>query len=203
MPMFVGKWDQLVTGQWKRNDSLFLCSLAPARYNLHCNQKFDRGTVAYWLGCEAGVTPNLALEKLKPYFIFQATKTIWNEVTLRSHLQANEIASLKGCIMNQFRVHNDILPLVWESPFYFPPSVGGPMDQDEPDPDPTLSQPTAGSSSLADRLDYGEGGSFSCPPVDTRELQARVSYFDSLVPQGTGCESTEELTEELYMDNLE
>ncbi|KIJ52855.1 hypothetical protein M422DRAFT_242793 [Sphaerobolus stellatus SS14] len=90
--------------------------------------------------------------------------------------------------MNQFRVHDDLVPLVWESPFYYP-------------------LPTAGSSSLADRLDYGEGGSFSRPPVDTRELQARISYYDSLVPQGTAHESTVELTEELthnlYMDNLE
>ncbi|KIJ26723.1 hypothetical protein M422DRAFT_272184 [Sphaerobolus stellatus SS14] len=140
----VGKWDQLITGRWKRNDIPFLCSLAPARYTIQHNQKFDRGTFAYWLGCEVEVTPDLARDKLKPYF-------------------ANEIASLKGGIMNQFRVHDDLLPLMQESPFYFPPSVGEPLDQDESDPEPTLSQPTADSSSLADRLDYGEGGSFSHP----------------------------------------
>ncbi|KIJ26310.1 hypothetical protein M422DRAFT_272655 [Sphaerobolus stellatus SS14] len=183
----VGRWDQLVTGRWKRNDSPFLCSPAPVRYTIHRNQKLNRGTFSYWLGCEAG--------------------TIWNEVTLHSQLRANEITSLKGGIMNQFHVHDDLLPLVQESPFYSPPSVGEPMDQDETDPEPTPIQPTAGSSSLADRLDYGEGGSFSCPPVDTHELRACISYYDSLVPQGTACESTAELTEELtrdlYTDNLE
>ncbi|KIJ22966.1 hypothetical protein M422DRAFT_276547 [Sphaerobolus stellatus SS14] len=130
----VGRWDQLVTGQWKRNDSPFLCSSAPARYTMHCNQKLDRGTFAYWLGCKAG--------------------TIWNKVTLCSQLWANEIALLKGGTMNQFRIHDDLLPFVRESPFYSPPSVGEPMDQDESDPEPTPIQPTAGSSSLADRLDY-------------------------------------------------
>ncbi|KIJ31041.1 hypothetical protein M422DRAFT_267362 [Sphaerobolus stellatus SS14] len=60
--------------------------------------------------------------------------------------------------------------------------VEEPMDQDEADPEPTLSQPTAGSSSLADRLDYGEEDFFSCPPVDAQELQEHISYFDSLVP---------------------
>ncbi|KIJ40889.1 hypothetical protein M422DRAFT_256072 [Sphaerobolus stellatus SS14] len=178
----VGKWDQIIAGQWKRNDSPFLCSPAPERYTIHRNQKFDRSTFAYWLGL---------------------TKTIWNEVTLHSQLRANEIASLKEGIMNQFRIHDDLLPLVWESPFYHPPSMGEPMDQDESDPEPTLSQPTAGSSSLADRLDYGEGASFTCPPVDAHELLAHISYFDSLVPQGTVCEFTAELTEELYTDNLE
>ncbi|KIJ42844.1 hypothetical protein M422DRAFT_253943 [Sphaerobolus stellatus SS14] len=203
----VGRWDQLVTGQWKRNDSPFLCSPAPARYTIHHNQKLDRGTFAYWLDCEAGVTPSLAREKLEPYFVCHATKMIWNEVTLPSQFRANKIASLKGGTMNQFCVHDDLLPLVWESPFYSPPSVGEPMDQDESDPEPTPIQPTAGSSSLANRLDYGEGGSFSRPPVDTRELRACISYYDSLVPQGTAHESTAELTEELtrdlYVDNLE
>ncbi|KIJ48326.1 hypothetical protein M422DRAFT_247653 [Sphaerobolus stellatus SS14] len=63
--------------------------------------------------------------------------------------------------------------------------VGEPMDQDETDPEPNPIQPPAGSSSLADRLDYGEGGSFSRFPADTRELRARISYYDSLVPQRT------------------
>ncbi|KIJ38127.1 hypothetical protein M422DRAFT_259276 [Sphaerobolus stellatus SS14] len=141
----IGRWDKLVVGRWKRNDSPFLCSPAPAR-------------------------------------------TIWNKVTLRSLLRANEIATLKGGAMNHFRVHDDLLPL------------------DEPDPEPILIQHT-GSSSLADRLDYGEGGSFSQPPADTHELRARISYFDSLVPQGTVRASTAELSEELtcklYTDNLE
>ncbi|KIJ47630.1 hypothetical protein M422DRAFT_248630 [Sphaerobolus stellatus SS14] len=97
------------------------------------------------------------------------TKTIWNEVTLYSQLWANEIASLKGGIMNQFRVHDDLLPLVWESPYYFPPSVGEPMDQDESDSEPTLSQTPVGSSSLADRLDYGEGGSLTLLRADPNE----------------------------------
>ncbi|KIJ42771.1 hypothetical protein M422DRAFT_253853 [Sphaerobolus stellatus SS14] len=143
------------------------------------------------------------------------------------------------------------------------------MDQDESDPELTLSQPPAGSSSLADRLDYGggslahpllmpktyghgtirestaeltaklyadnlepigietrrrlvewwekeycanrmkltiigrdygEGSSFSRPPADAHELRARISYYDSLVPQGTARESTVELTEELTRD---
>ncbi|KIJ34115.1 hypothetical protein M422DRAFT_263763 [Sphaerobolus stellatus SS14] len=148
--------------------------------------KFDRSTFTYWLGGEARVTPDLARNKLEPYFLW-----------------ANKIASLKGGIMNQFCVHDDLLPLVRESPIYFPPNVGEPMDQDESDPEPTLSQSTAGSSSLADRLDDGEGGSFSRPLADTCELWARISYFDSLVPQGTACESTVELTEKLYTDNLE
>ncbi|KIJ27806.1 hypothetical protein M422DRAFT_270996 [Sphaerobolus stellatus SS14] len=78
------------------------------------------------------------------------------------------------------------------------------MDQDELDPEPILIQ-HIGSSSLADRLDYGEGGSFSQPPADTRELRACVSYFDSFVPQGTAhaatAELSEELTRELYTDN--
>ncbi|KIJ54924.1 hypothetical protein M422DRAFT_241012 [Sphaerobolus stellatus SS14] len=161
----VGKWDQMIAGQWKRNDSPFL-------------------SFAYWLGCKAGVTPDLAQDKLKPYFVRRATKTIWNEVTLRSQLQANEIASLKGGLMNQFCIHDDLLPLMQENPYYFPPSVGEPMDQDESDPEPTLSQPPVGSSSLADRLDYGEGGSLACPPADAQELWARISYFGSLVPQG-------------------
>ncbi|KIJ45358.1 hypothetical protein M422DRAFT_251131 [Sphaerobolus stellatus SS14] len=159
----VGKWDQMIAGQWKRNDSLFLCSPTPASYQINHNQKFDRRAFTYWLGCHTG--------------------TIWNEVTLRSQLQANEIASLKGNPMNQFRVQDDLLPLVQESPYYVPPSVGEPMDQDETDPEPNLIQHTAGSSSLAD------------------------SYYDSLVPQGTACESTAEITEalthDLYADNLE
>ncbi|KIJ55593.1 hypothetical protein M422DRAFT_240205 [Sphaerobolus stellatus SS14] len=187
----VGRWDQLVTGRWKRNDSPFLFHLLVGL----------RG----W--GHPGVTPSLAREKLKPYFIRRSTRMIWNKVTLHSQLQANEIASLKGGIMNQFRIHDDLLSLVQESPFYFPPSVGEPMDQDETDPEPNPIQPPAGSSSLADRLDYGEGGSFSRPPANTHELQARISYYDSLVPQGTACESTAELTEELtrnlYVDNLE
>ncbi|KIJ50040.1 hypothetical protein M422DRAFT_245842 [Sphaerobolus stellatus SS14] len=108
----IGKWDQMIAGQWKRNDSPFLCSPTPA-------------------------------------------------------------------------------------------SVGEPMDQDESDPEPTLSQPPVGSSSLANRLDYGEGGSLTHPPADAQELRARISYFDSLVPQGTIHESTAELTVELYADNLE
>ncbi|KIJ40443.1 hypothetical protein M422DRAFT_256690 [Sphaerobolus stellatus SS14] len=158
----------------------------PARYTIPHNQKLNKGIFSYWLGCEVGVTLELAQEKLEPYFICRSTRTIWNEITLRSQLQANEIASLKGGIMNH---------------------VGEPMDQDETDPEPTLIQPTAGSSSLADRLDYGEGGSFSHPPVDTHELWACISYYDSLVPQGTAHGSTAELTEELtcdlYGDNLE
>ncbi|KIJ32267.1 hypothetical protein M422DRAFT_265931 [Sphaerobolus stellatus SS14] len=133
----VGKWDQMIAGQWKRNDSPFLCSPTPMRYKIHHNQKFDRRVFTYWLGCEAGVTPDLAQAKLEPYFVRRVTKTIWNEVTLRSQLRANEIAS-----------------------------VGEPMDQDESDPEPTLSQPPVGSSSLADRLDYGEGGSLTHPPTD-------------------------------------
>ncbi|KIJ30846.1 hypothetical protein M422DRAFT_267555 [Sphaerobolus stellatus SS14] len=142
----VGKWDQMTAGQWKRNDSLFLCSPTPARYQINRNQKFDRRAFTYWLGCDAGVTPALARDKLEPYFVRHATKTIWNEHT-------------------------------------------------------------AGSSSLADKLDYGEGGSFSHPPADAHELWARVSYFDSLVPQGTACESTAEITEalthDMYTDNHE
>ncbi|KIJ46984.1 hypothetical protein M422DRAFT_249265 [Sphaerobolus stellatus SS14] len=78
--------------------------------------------------------------------------------------------------------------------------VGEPMDQDETDPEPNPIQHTAGSSSLANRLDYGEGGSFLHPPADAHELWARVSYFDSLVPQGTACESTAEITEALTRD---
>ncbi|KIJ52071.1 hypothetical protein M422DRAFT_243657 [Sphaerobolus stellatus SS14] len=163
--------------------SIFSTVPTPARYKIHHNQKFNRCAFTYWFGCEAG--------------------TIWNEVTLRFQLRANEIASLKGGIMNQFRVHDDLLPLIQESPYYFPPNVGKPMDQDESDPEPTLSQSPVGSSSLADRLDYGEGGSLACPPADARELRARISYFDSLVPQGTICKSTVELTVELYADNLE
>ncbi|KIJ51766.1 hypothetical protein M422DRAFT_244109 [Sphaerobolus stellatus SS14] len=159
----IGRWEKLVAGWWKRNDSLFLCSPTPARM-------------------------------------------IWNEVTLRSLLRANEIASLKGVAMNHFHVHDDLLPLVQGSPFYSPPTVGEPMDQDELDPEPILIQHT-GSSSLADRLDYGEGGSFSQPPADARELRARISYFDSFIPQGTVCASmaelSEELTRELYVDNHE
>ncbi|KIJ38044.1 hypothetical protein M422DRAFT_259449 [Sphaerobolus stellatus SS14] len=203
----VVKWDQMITGQWKRNDSLFLCSPTPARYQINHNQKFNRRAFAYWLGCDTGVTPALAQDKLKPYFVRRATKTIWNEVTLRSQLRANEIASLKGNPMNQFRVHDDLLPLVRESPYYFPPSVGEPMDQDEVDPEPNPIQHTTGSSSLADRLDYGEGGSFSHPPADAHELRAQVSYFNSLVPQGTAHESTAEITEaltrDMYVDNHE
>ncbi|KIJ25021.1 hypothetical protein M422DRAFT_274096 [Sphaerobolus stellatus SS14] len=196
----VGKWDQMIAGQWKRNDNPFLCSPTPARYKIHRNQKFDRKAFAYWLGCEAGVTPNMARDKLEPYFVRQVTKTVWNEVTLRSQLRANEIALLKGGLMNQFRVHDDLLPLVRGSPYYFPPSVGEPMDQDETDPESNSIQHTAGSSSLADRLDYGEGGSFSHPPADARELRARISYDDSLVPQGTARESTAEITESLTRD---
>ncbi|KIJ28605.1 hypothetical protein M422DRAFT_270110 [Sphaerobolus stellatus SS14] len=148
----VERWDQLIAGQWKRNDNPFLCSQASVRYTIHHNQKFDRGTFTYWLGCKAGVTPGFAREKLEPYFVHRVTKLICNEITLRSQLRANEIALLKGGSMNQFRVHEDLLPLVRESPFYIPPNVGEPMDQDESDPEPTPSQPTAGSSSLADRL---------------------------------------------------
>ncbi|KIJ53840.1 hypothetical protein M422DRAFT_242104 [Sphaerobolus stellatus SS14] len=163
----MGRWDQLVAGQWKKNDSPYLITRSSIRATS------PTGWASYFIRC--------------------STWMIWNEVTLRSQLWANEIASLKGGIMNQFRVHDDLLPLVRESLFYFPPSVGEP--------------PPAGSSSLADRLDYGEGGSFSCPPADARELRACISYYDSLVPQGTARESTAELTEELthnlYADNLE
>ncbi|KIJ53548.1 hypothetical protein M422DRAFT_241783 [Sphaerobolus stellatus SS14] len=194
-------WINLIKPKYRgaeaeRNDSPFLCSPAPARYTIHRNQKLDRGIFAYWLGCDAGVTPKLAREKLEPYFVHRATKTIWNEVTLHSQLWANEIASLKGGTMNQFCIHDDLLPLVRESPFYSPPSVGEPMDQDESDPEPTPIQPTAGSSSLADRLDYGERGSFSRPLVDTCELQARTA-------QESTAELTEELTHDLYADNHE
>ncbi|KIJ28428.1 hypothetical protein M422DRAFT_270288 [Sphaerobolus stellatus SS14] len=203
----VGKWDQMISGQWKRNDSPFLCSPPPARYEIHRLQKFNRREFAYWLGVYAGVTPELAQNKLEPYFVHRATKTIWNEVTLHSLLRANEIASLKGGLMNQFHVHDALLPLVRDSPYYFPPSVEEAMDQDEPDLDPNPIQHTAGSLSLADRLDYGEGGSFSCPPANAHELRARVSYYDSLVPQGTACESTAEITEalthDLYAENIE
>ncbi|KIJ37337.1 hypothetical protein M422DRAFT_260286 [Sphaerobolus stellatus SS14] len=96
--------------------------------------------------------------------VVQTFNTIWNEVTLRSLLRANEIALLKGGVMNQFRVHDALLPLVQESPYYCPPSMEEPMDQDETDPDINPIQHTAESSSLADRLDYGEGASFSRPP---------------------------------------
>ncbi|KIJ31248.1 hypothetical protein M422DRAFT_267055 [Sphaerobolus stellatus SS14] len=184
----VGKWDQMITGQWKRNDSLFLCSPTPARYQINRNQKFNRHAFAYWLGCNTGVTPALAQDKLEPYFVRHATKTIWNEVTLRSQLRANEIASLKENTMNLFH-------------------CGEPMDQDETDPESNLIQHTAGSSSLDDRLDYGEGSSFSHPPADARELWAQISYYNSLVPQGMACESTVEITEALtrsiYVDNHE
>ncbi|KIJ46601.1 hypothetical protein M422DRAFT_249752 [Sphaerobolus stellatus SS14] len=37
----VGKWDQMIAGQWKRNDSLFLCSPTPVRYQINRNRKFD------------------------------------------------------------------------------------------------------------------------------------------------------------------
>ncbi|KIJ22984.1 hypothetical protein M422DRAFT_276520 [Sphaerobolus stellatus SS14] len=202
----IGRWEKLVAGQWKRNDSPFLCSLTPARYEIPRHQKLDTSQFAYWLGCDAGVTPELAQEKIEPYFIRCSTRMIWNEVTLRSLLRANEIASLKGVAVNHFRVHDDLLPLVQGSPFYSPPTVGEPMDQDELDPEPIPIQHT-GLSSLADRLDYGEGGSFSQPPADARELWARISYLDSFVPQETVCASTaelsEELTRELYVDNNE
>ncbi|KIJ53424.1 hypothetical protein M422DRAFT_242579 [Sphaerobolus stellatus SS14] len=141
----------------------------------------------------SGVPQNLQLEGLH---VNVDADDVW----------ANKIASLKGGAMNHFRVHDDLLPLVQGSPFYFPPTVGEPMDQDEPEPEPILIQ-RIGSSSLADRLDYGEGGSFSQPPANAHELRARISYFDSLVPQGTVRASTaelsEELTHELYADNLE
>ncbi|KIJ26289.1 hypothetical protein M422DRAFT_272677 [Sphaerobolus stellatus SS14] len=180
----IGRWDKLVAGRWKRNDSPFLCSPASARFEILRHQKLDTSPFAYWLGCDAGVTPDLAREKLEPYFIRHSTRTIWNEVTLHSLLRANEIAS----------------------PFYSPPKVGEPMDQDEPDPEPIPIQHT-GSSSLADRLDYGEGGSFSKTPSDAHELRACISYFDSLAPQGTArastAELTEELTRDLYTENLE
>ncbi|KIJ40683.1 hypothetical protein M422DRAFT_256378 [Sphaerobolus stellatus SS14] len=180
----------------------------PARYQINCNQKFDRHAFTYWLGCDTRVvTPALARDKLEPYFVCHVTKTIWNEVTLRSQLRGNEIASLKGGIMNQFLVHDDLLPLERESPYYFPPSVGEPMDQDETDPGSNLIQHTAGSSSLANRLDYGEGGSFSHPPADAHELRAQISYYNSLVPQAMAHESiaeiTEALTRNMYTDNLE
>ncbi|KIJ33068.1 hypothetical protein M422DRAFT_265101 [Sphaerobolus stellatus SS14] len=175
-PSEVGRWDQLIAGRWKRNDSPFLCSPAPAR-----------------LQCWGHSQP--CLRKLEPYFVCHATKLIWNDVNLCSQLQANKIASLKGGIMNPFRVHDDLLLLVWGSPFYIVPNVGDPMDQDEPDPEHTSSQPTAGSSSLADRLDYGEDGFFSCPPVDVQDLRERTSYFEST--------STEELTHDLYADKVE
>ncbi|KIJ44640.1 hypothetical protein M422DRAFT_251935 [Sphaerobolus stellatus SS14] len=136
----VGKWDQMISGQWKKNDSPFLCSPPPVRYEIHHQQRFD------W--------PLLCLSCDKDYM----------EVTLRSLLRANEIASLKGGLMNQFRVHDALLPLVQESPYYFPPSVEEAMDQDETDTDPNPIQHAAGSLSLADRQDYGEGGSFSRPP---------------------------------------
>ncbi|KIJ28931.1 hypothetical protein M422DRAFT_269713 [Sphaerobolus stellatus SS14] len=184
----IGRWEKLVAGRWKRNDSLFLCSPTPARYEIPRHQKLDTSQFTYWLGCDAGVTPELAREKIEPYFIQRSTRTIWNKVTLCSLLRANEIASLKGVAMNHFRVHDDLLPLVQGSLFYSPPTH-------------------TGSSSLANRLDYGEGGSFSQPPADACELQAHISYFDRFVPQGTVCASmaelSEELTRELYVDNHE
>ncbi|KIJ37864.1 hypothetical protein M422DRAFT_259474 [Sphaerobolus stellatus SS14] len=170
----IRRWDKLVAGRWKRNDSPFLCSPAPARYKIPHHQKLDTSQFAYWLGCDAGVTPDLAREKIEPYFI-------------------------------RWKRHEP-LPLVQGSPFYSPPTVGEPMDQDEPDPEPILLQHT-GSSSLANRLDYGEGGSFSQPPANACELWARISYFDSLVPQGTVRASMAELSEEftckLYTENIE
>ncbi|KIJ55082.1 hypothetical protein M422DRAFT_239709, partial [Sphaerobolus stellatus SS14] len=138
----IGRWEKLVAGQWKRNDSLFLCSPTPARYEIPHHQKLDTSQFAYWLGCDAGVTPELAREKLEPYFIQRSTRTIWNEVTLHSLLRANEIASLKGVAMNHFRIHDDLIPLVQGSPFYSPPMMGEPMDQDELDPEPIPIQHT-------------------------------------------------------------
>ncbi|KIJ41829.1 hypothetical protein M422DRAFT_255153 [Sphaerobolus stellatus SS14] len=87
----VGRWDQLVAGQWKRNDSIFLCSPAPARYTIPHHQNLDKSHFTYWLGCDAGVTPTLAREKLEPYFIRRSTRTIWNEVTLRSQLRPTRL----------------------------------------------------------------------------------------------------------------
>ncbi|KIJ33959.1 hypothetical protein M422DRAFT_263917 [Sphaerobolus stellatus SS14] len=183
----VGKWNQMITGQWKRNDSLFLCSSTTTEYQINRNQKFDRHTFTYWLGCDTG--------------------TIWNEVTLCSQLRANKITLLKGNPMNQFWVHDDLLPLIRESPYYFPPSMGEPMDQDEVDPETNPIQHTTGPLLLANRLDYGERGSFLHPPANAHELWAQVSYFNSLVPQGTAHESnvefTEALTRNMYVDNHE
>ncbi|KIJ26866.1 hypothetical protein M422DRAFT_272016 [Sphaerobolus stellatus SS14] len=137
----IGRWEKLVSGQWKRNDSLFLCSPTPARFEIPRKQKLD---------------------------------------------------GQRDCLV-EGKPHEQFL-------------MEEPMDQDEADPEPVQIQ-QAGSVSLADRLDYGEGGSFSKPPSDAHELRARVSYFDSLVPQGTACASTAELTEELtrdlYAENLE
>ncbi|KIJ36579.1 hypothetical protein M422DRAFT_260922 [Sphaerobolus stellatus SS14] len=62
----IGRWDKLVAGRWKRNNSLFLCSPAPARYKIPHHQKLNTSQFAYWLGCNAGVTPELAQEKLEP-----------------------------------------------------------------------------------------------------------------------------------------
>ncbi|KIJ32843.1 hypothetical protein M422DRAFT_265333, partial [Sphaerobolus stellatus SS14] len=99
---------------------------------------------------------------------------------------ANEMASLKGGAMNHFRVHDNLLPLVQGSPFYSPPTVGEPMDQDESDPEHIPIQHT-GSSSLADRLDYGEGGSFSKPPSEAHELRAHsnraINHLSVLKPK--------------------
>ncbi|KIJ25061.1 hypothetical protein M422DRAFT_274011 [Sphaerobolus stellatus SS14] len=168
----IGRWEKLVAGRWKRNDSLFLCSPTLARYEIPCHQKLDTSQFAYWLGCNAG----------------------------------GQRDCLVGVAMNHFCVHDDLLPLVQGSSFYSPPTVGEPMDQDELDPEPIPIQ-HIGSSSLADRLDYGEGGSFSQPPADARELWACISYFDSFVPQGTVgasmAELSEELMRELYTDNHE
>ncbi|KIJ48352.1 hypothetical protein M422DRAFT_247681 [Sphaerobolus stellatus SS14] len=143
-----GQWSSIATGQWKKNNSEFLCNPAPMR--LLC-----------W------VTPDLARTKIKPYFQCREMRLIWNKITLRSQLRANEINSLKGADMNHFWVHDSLLPFV------------------------------------NDRLDYGEEGFFSQPPVDTWDLREHIQYFDSLVPKGTVHESTEELTHDLYADNVE
>ncbi|KIJ47821.1 hypothetical protein M422DRAFT_248395 [Sphaerobolus stellatus SS14] len=47
-----------------------------------------------------------------------------------------------------------------------------------------------------------EEGFFSQTPVNVADLRNHISYSDSLVPRGDECKLTDELTHDLYMDNL-
>ncbi|KIJ48129.1 hypothetical protein M422DRAFT_248309 [Sphaerobolus stellatus SS14] len=145
----VGQWEKLVAGQWKRN---------------------DKAQFAYWRGCEAGVTPAFAQNKIKPYFIHHVTKLIYNKEWVE---------------LNCFHLYESLLPFVNGSPYYDPPATEEELcDLEMPPPDHHVDQPVAGPSSLTDCMDYG-GEDFTQPPVNVHDLHCHINYSDNVVPQGT------------------
>jgi len=110
----------------------------------------------------------------------RATKLIYNDVTLHCQLRANKIKSLKGTMLNQFRVHEALVLLVIENPYYNPPEESRlkDLDQEVATPD---DGPVVGSSGLSWVEFVGEA--LSQNPMDVHSL-CWLAYSNTLAPQG-------------------